>query len=162
MGFSQIVTGLTKSAMIITNCDSTFFSWKTFVSPWLYRAIGFEWLWAVIDPPWGEGCKGYLFKASRIGKDRDFTRWIIRKGREICHLGLPYGFIKLRKRSIFVIDSYLNGSAFTALKRDAKFLTKYVKGVTFVNRRYTKGVPFSWKMLYKRVRGWTSGRSLPA
>ena len=58
-------------------------------------------------------------------------------------MGLPYGFIKLRKRSIFVIDSYLNGSAFTALKRDAKFLTKYVKGVPFVNRRYTKGVPFS-------------------
>ena len=59
--------------------------------------------------------------------------------------GLPdefYGFIKLRKRSIFVIDSYLNGSAFTALKRDAKFLTKYVKGVPFVNRRYTKGGTF--------------------
>ena len=53
-------------------------------------------------------------------------------------MGLPYGFIKLRKRSIFVIDSYLNGSAFTALRRDAKFLTKYVKGVPFVNRRYTK------------------------
>ena len=51
---------------------------------------------------------------------------------------LPYGFIKLRKRSIFVIDSYLNGSVFTALRRDAKFLRKYVKGVPFVNRRYTK------------------------
>ena len=32
-----------------------------------------------------------------------------------------YGFIKSRKRSIFVIDSYLNDSAFTAVKRDAKF-----------------------------------------
>ena len=53
-------------------------------------------------------------------------------------MGLPYGFIKLRKRSIFVIDSYLNGSAFTALRRDPKFLRKYVKGVPFVNRRYTK------------------------
>ena len=29
--------------------------------------------------------------------------------------------IKSRKRSIFVIDSYLNDSAFTAVKRDAKF-----------------------------------------
>ena len=58
-------------------------------------------------------------------------------------MGLSYGFIKLRKRSIFVIDSYLNGSAFTALKRDAKFLIEYAKGVPFVNRRYTKGVPFS-------------------
>ena len=51
--------------------------------------------------------------------------------REICHLGLGkglkgltdkfYGFIKSRKRSIFVIDSYLNDSAFTAVRRDAKF-----------------------------------------
>ena len=32
-----------------------------------------------------------------------------------------YGFIKLRKRSIFVIDSYLKDSAFTAVKRDVKF-----------------------------------------
>ena len=32
-----------------------------------------------------------------------------------------YGFIKQRKRSIFVIDSYLNDSAFTAVKRVAKF-----------------------------------------
>ena len=28
-------------------------------------------------------------------------------------------------------------SAFTAAKRDAKFLTRFVKGVAFVNRRYT-------------------------
>ena len=32
-----------------------------------------------------------------------------------------YGFIKLRKRSIFVIDSYLTHSAFTAVTRDVKF-----------------------------------------
>ena len=31
-----------------------------------------------------------------------------------------YGFIKSRKRSIFVIDSYLKDSTFTAVKRDAK------------------------------------------
>ena len=31
------------------------------------------------------------------------------------------GFIKPRKRSILVIDSYLNDSAFTAVQRDAKF-----------------------------------------
>ena len=35
--------------------------------------------------------------------------------------GLTDGNIKSRKRSIFVIDSYLKGSAFTAVKRDAKF-----------------------------------------
>ena len=50
-----------------------------------------------------------------------------------------------------MIDSYLKDSAFTAVKRDAKFYTRYVKGVPFVNRRYTKGVPFSWKMVYKWV-----------
>ena len=32
-----------------------------------------------------------------------------------------YGFIELTKRSIFVIDSNLKDSAFTAVKRDAKF-----------------------------------------
>ena len=55
-----------------------------------------------------------------------FTRWSIWKGREICHLG-PwkgpkrltdecYGFITSGKRSIFVINSYLNDNAFTAVK----------------------------------------------
>ena len=43
-----------------------------------------------------------------------------------------------RKRSVFVIDSYLNDSAFTAVKRDAR----YAKVVPFYIRRYTKGVPF--------------------
>ena len=32
-----------------------------------------------------------------------------------------YRFIESRKGSIFVIDSYLIDSAFTAVKRDAKF-----------------------------------------
>ena len=32
-----------------------------------------------------------------------------------------YGLKKSRKRSIFLIDSYLKDSAFTAVKRDAKF-----------------------------------------
>ena len=32
-----------------------------------------------------------------------------------------YGFIKSGKRYIFVIDSYLNDNAFTAVERDAKF-----------------------------------------
>ena len=54
-----------------------------------------------------------------------------------------YGFIKLRKSSIFVIDSHLNDSASTAVKMVAKFETRYVKGVLFVNRKYTKEVPFS-------------------
>ena len=32
----------------------------------------------------------------------------------------------------------------------------YEKGVPFVNKRYTKGIPSLLKMVYKRVRGWTS------
>ena len=104
--------------------------------------------------------KGYLFR----------KKWYI-KGREICHLGLwksPkgltdkfYGFINSRKRYIFVTDTYLKDSVFTAVKRDAVC----ERGTNF-NRRYAKGVPvsqrFSWKAVYKRVRGWTSGRSLPS
>ena len=54
-----------------------------------------------------------------------------------------HGFIKLRKRSIFVIDSHLNDSASTAVKMVANFETRYVKGVLFANRRYKKEVPFS-------------------
>ena len=39
-------------------------------------------------------------------------------------------------------------------------LSRYVKGVPFVNRRCTKRVPFRSKFVYKRVRGWISGLSL--
>ena len=49
---------------------------------------------------------------------------------------------------------------FIAVKRDARFETWYVKGVPIVNIRYTKWVPFLSKVLYKKVRAWTSGRSL--
>ena len=47
-------------------------------------------------------------------------------------------------------------------KEILKYNCRYVKGVPFVDRRYTKGVPlpFRSKMVNKRVRGWTSGRSL--
>ena len=40
-------------------------------------------------------------------------------------------------------------SAFTAVKRDAKFSTRYVTGIPFVNRRYTEGVPFCEKWYLK-------------
>ena len=54
-----------------------------------------------------------------------------------------YGFVKSRKRYVFVIDSYLKDqdSVFTAVKRVANFETRYVKGVPFFNSKYTKGVP---------------------
>ena len=61
------------------------------------------------------------------------------------------GFIsESRKRSNFVIDSYLKDSEFTAVKRDAKFYTRYMKGVPF----------FLSKMVYKRVGGVSSCKIL--
>ena len=60
---------------------------------------------------------------------------------------------KSRKHSCFVFYSYLKDSAFTAVKQN-----KVCKrGTIFVNRRYKKGQ----LLVYKRVRGWTSGKSLP-
>ena len=53
---------------------------------------------------------------------------------------------KTRKIPSLVIDSYLKDGAFTAVKRDATFYTRYVKGVPFVNRRHTSGVPFPSKI----------------
>ena len=35
-----------------------------------------------------------------------------------------------------------------------------MKELPFVSQKYTKGVPFPSKMVYKNVRGWTAGRSL--
>ena len=47
-------------------------------------------------------------------------------------------------------------------QKGCKVLSKVRERSYHVIRRYTKGVPFSWKMVYKRVRGWTLGRNLPA
>ena len=68
---------------------------------------------------------------------------------------------KSRKRYGFVI--------FSCFKRDWVHLQQLKEiqssrceaGVPFVNRMYTKGLPFLCKKVYKRVMGWTSGRSLP-
>ena len=68
---------------------------------------------------------------------------------------------KSRKRYGFVI--------FSCFKRDWVHLQQLKEiqssrceaGVPFVNRMYTKGLPFLCKKVYKRVMGWTSGRRLP-
>jgi len=54
---------------------------------------------------------------------------------------------KSRKCSGSVIYSYFVDSAFIAVKRNAE-LTNYVKGVLFINIRYTKGLPFLSKMVF--------------
>ena len=50
---------------------------------------------------------------------------------------------KLRKHSGFII---FKESVFTPVK------TGYVKGESFVNRRYTEGIPLLSKMVYRKVR----------
>ena len=65
---------------------------------------------------------------------------------------------KLRQSPVFVIYSYFKNSAFTAVKRlNTKFLTRCVKEVPFVIRRYTNGLPFLSKMVYKMVLGLDLG-----
>ena len=62
----------------------------------------------------------------RVGKSVIWVCERVQKGRtDEC-----YGFIKSGKRSIFVISSYLNDNAFTAVKREAKFLKEvYERGI---------------------------------
>ena len=99
----QIATGITKCDGFITNCDRYYKVW------WIYYKLR------------------QVLQNAMIITNCDCTpvSW------EICHLVLwkgPkwlkdefYGFINSKKRSIFVIDSYLKDSAFTVVKRDAKF-----------------------------------------
>ena len=67
---------------------------------------------------------------------------------------------KSRKRSDSKMYLYSLDNALTAIKRDTRCETRYVKEVLLVDKRDTKGVPFLSKMAYKRVRALTSGRSL--
>ena len=48
-----------------------------------------------------------------------------------------------------MIDSYLNNSAFTEVKSDAKFYTRYVKGVPIVEKVYERGTFFREKWYIK-------------
>ena len=63
----------------------------------------------------------------RVGK---YVIWVCERDKGLTDE--IYRFIKSKKRSIFLIDSYLKDSAFTTVKRDTKFQTRYVKGVPFV------------------------------
>ena len=50
-----------------------------------------------------------------------------------------------------MIYSHSKDGAFTAVKRDGTFYTRKVKGVPFVNRRYTRGVTFLSKIKGKEL-----------
>ena len=65
--------------------------------------------------------KGYHFQASSVWEGLAFTCWSIWKGLQIHYTAV--------KRSAFVTLSYFKDSVFTAVKRDAKFQTRHVKGV---------------------------------
>ena len=47
------------------------------------------------------------------------------------------------------------------LKRDAAFKIRYVKGVPFVTRGYTKGVPVLSKMVHTKGKGLVPGAEPP-
>ena len=70
---------------------------------------------------------------------------------------------KFKKHSVVVIYSHkFKDSSFTAVTRDPKFSTRYLKGIPYFSRRYMKSLgTFSVKNGILKVRGWTSGRSLP-
>ena len=63
------------------------------------------------------------------------------------------------KLSSFVISSCFKDSAFTAVKRDSNFVAERDN---ICQKTVNEWVPFLSKMVYKRVRDWTSRRSLPA
>ena len=70
---------------------------------------------------------------------------------------------KFKKHSVVVIYSHkFKDSSFTAVTRDPKFSTRYLKGIPYFSRRYMKSLgTFSVQNGILRVRGWTSGQSLP-
>ena len=127
--------------------------------------------------------KGAPFSGFRYMKRaRDFTRWSIWKGREICHLDLWKGNPRGRRKkgrgrgkgetkgpNRWILWLYIVGKTFyfcdwflfkwqyinlkvQQLKGMQSYKQRMWKTLHFVNRRYTKGVPFSWEIACKRVR----------
>ena len=73
--------------------------------PYLRMREGGYSLWRPIQE--GSARKGYLSQASGIWKGRGFSSWSIKKGREICHLGLWKGPIGLKNEFYGFIKSRL-------------------------------------------------------
>ncbi len=108
--------------------------------------------------------KGYLFQASGIWKGRDFTSLGIGKGMEISHLGFWKGLlIKIFRADaiygciISVYEALLENEKKTFCFKSMPWLSGIWKGYFFS----WKGIRKGYKMVYKRVRGRSSGRSLP-
>ena len=106
---------------------------------------------------------GTFFQVSGILKGRDFTRWSIWKGGEICHLGLwkgpkgrtdeCYGFIKSRKRS-FLWFPLKRQCIYSSYKRCNVLNKVRERAIIRQQKVYERGT-FFVKMVYKRVSGWT-------
>ena len=115
--------------------------------------------------------KGGPLCGFRYMKGQGFYSLKYMKGQENLSLGSVkglkgrtdefYGVIKQGKRSICVIDSYLNDNAFRSSLKGCKVLNEvYERGTICQQTVYERGT-FFVKMVFKRVRDWTSGRSLP-
>ena len=70
---------------------------------------------------------------------------------------------KFKKHSVVVIYSHnFKDSSFTAVTRDPKFSTRYVKGIPFFSRRYMKGLgTFSVKNGILKGKGLDLGTEPP-
>ena len=87
--------------------------------------------------------------------------------RDICHFSQLKDQNEISHRCILwmretripvlAIYSYCKDGVFPAVKRDAAFKIRYVKGVPFVTTGYTKGVPFLSKMVHTKGKGLVPG-----
>lgn len=69
------------------------------------------------------------------------------------------GFYELSFRyCLMIFHNILHDFIPKVQEPDAVFLSWYMKGVPFFIGRCTKRIPFLSSMVYKRVKGWTSGR----
>ena len=110
-----------------------------------------------------------------IWMNRNFNAWSIWKGTEICHYGvfkdpkgLTDGFCGCEKVEVtfwFGLYSYFKGKCIYSrlLRGMQSFKLGMLKGFHyFVDRGYTKRVPFLSELVHKRVRGWSLGGPFPS
>ena len=113
----------------------------TFFSLQIYEWVGFQQLKYI------KGLGNLSFQSEIMLKRVNSFNWMVVR--------------KWRKRFGFVI--YIRIFKTIHLQKfvkEMKSSTRYVKGVPFVNRKYTKEVPFLSKMVCNRARGLTRGGAL--
>ena len=111
---------------------------------------------------------GNLFKGLGIWKGRDFTCcskymkgsgnlsfWLVQRPKWANRFIL-WSWKGQEKVLLFFIYSYFKDIAFTVVKRDEQFLTRYVKGAPFVNRRYMLQVKIKSRLKFFNLRWFTN------